>query len=405
MLKHYLITTIRTLRQNPLYTALSVFGVALTFVFVCVLFLIVKVGKGDFIPPKFAERTWMVRNICHESGPCPAISKEHADIWVSRMTTPEMIIVTSQYIQETAIINEEGIFLSILGVGENYFDAWRYKFLRGRPINRQEIIDAAPVVVLSRSTANLYFGKNVDPIGKIFELNAVQYTVVGIVDNTSFFATANTGGMPLDVIVPLETLKVFNQGIRRIITFTAKDKASVAEMQAEFQRLLEETNKTEDAQMLIPRWQLRTLDKQMELIPGLGIAIVCLILMSIPALNILSLNVSKSYDRNEEIAVRRAFGAPVSTIFAQLFFENFILTLAGAIIGMCITPLILRAIDNALLNFSTMIITLELHLDWKTILLIAGPCVLVFSFLSGSIPAWITAKRDIVNVLKGGETQ
>ena len=213
MFKNYFLTTIRTLRQNPLYTALSVFGIALTFVFVCVLFLIVKVGKGEFIPPKFAERSWQVRTLSTETGSTRGITKEHADIWASRMTTPEMIIVTSNSIEEIAIINEEGMMLSILGVGENYFDTWRYKFLRGRPINRQEIIDAALVVVLDKITANLYFGKNVDPIGKIFELNAVQYTVVGVLDNTSFFATANTGGLPLNVIVPLETLKTYNQSV------------------------------------------------------------------------------------------------------------------------------------------------------------------------------------------------
>jgi putative ABC transport system permease protein len=290
------------------------------------------------------------------------------------------------------------MFLVFLGVDDNYFDVYRYQFLRGRPINRQEITDALPVAVLDRNTANLYFGKNEDPIGKNIELNGIQYRVVGVVENSSIF-TSNMVGLPPNVFVPLEAVKVFNQSVKRIISFTAKDKASYADMQAEFFRLLNETNLTEENQLVIQ--DLRPLDQQNQVMPGVGLLMACLILMLIPALNILSLNVSKSFDRSEEIAIRKAFGAPMYTIFGQLFFENLLLTMAGSIIGMCATPLLLNAIDKLILSVSVLPTSFAMQFDWKTILLVAGPCVLVFSFLSGSIPAWITAKREIVNVLKG----
>jgi len=397
MIKNYFLTTIRILRQNPLYTALSVFGIALTFVFVSVLILIYETTKGDYIPPKYGERTWQIERLCPESGPCNRISKEQCELWISKMTTPEMIVVTSK-VDEVVIINGQGMFLVVLGVDENYFDAWRHQFLRGRAINRQEIADAAPVIVIDRNTANIYFGKYEDPIGKNFEFNRNQYRVVGVVENTSVFAS-NSGGMPPNVIVPLETMKTYNQSDRRVISFTAKNKASFADMQAEFFRVFNETNTAEDAQYIIR--EKRSLGQRNEFFPAIGLVLISLILMLIPALNILSLNVSKSFDRSEEIAIRRAFGAPISTIFGQLFFENLMLTLAGAVVGMCLTPLLMHAIDKMILGIGIMPISFALNFDWKTILLVAGPCVLIFSFLSGSIPAWITAKREIVNVLKG----
>jgi len=286
-----------------------------------------KISKGDFIPPKYAERTWRLQYICSDSYSCTNISKELADTWVSKMTTPEKIVVTSDYQTETAIIDGQGMFLTILGVDDNYFDVWRHKFIRGRPLNRQEIADAVPVAVLDKAIAEINFGKNVDPIGKQFEFNSIQYKVVGIIENTSFLSFINVGGMPPNVIVPLDALKTFNQSISRRISFTAKNKASVAEMQEEFKRLLNETNTAEDNNNAINKEQQKkhrvdskTLEKQIEIIPDLGLLMVCLILMLIPALNILSLNVCKSYDRSEEIAIRRAFGAPVFTIFGQLFF-------------------------------------------------------------------------------------
>jgi putative ABC transport system permease protein len=188
------------------------------------------------------------------------------------------------------------------------------------------------------------------------------------------------------------------------IAFTAKNKASIADVQAEFIRVINEANTAEDARYDIPAWQKRSVKESSafggsdNLISIIGV----LILMLIPAFNILSLNVSKSYERSEEIAVRKAFGAPLRTIFGQLFFENILLTLMGAIVGMCLTPLALYGIDQMILRITAMMpMMLALQFDWVTVFLVAGPCVLVFSFLSGSIPAWITAKRDIVNVLKG----
>ena len=395
MIKNYLLTTISALRQNPLYTALSVFGIALTFVFVSVLFLLVESGKGDYIPPKYAERTWQVQRIEIENGRTIGISKELYETWVSKMRTPEITVVTSNSQGETMILNDQNIIFNIVGVGDNYFDVWRHKFLSGRPINKQEIADAAPVVVLDRNTANLYFGKNEDAIGKNFELNGIQFRVVGIVENQPLLRLNNQ--MLANVWIPLESQHHYSY----VILFTAKDKNSVAEMQAEFTRVLNETNMAEGSQYKIPERNKRTFDQQTSMFPSLSILIGCLILMLIPALNILSLNVSRSFERSEEIAVRKAFGAPIRTIFGQLLIENTLITLVGAVIGMLIALILINAIDKMMVDVSVFPMALSLHFDWKTILIVAVPCVLLFSFLSGSVPAYITAKRQIVNVLKG----
>jgi len=393
MIKNYLLTTIRTLRQNPLYTALSVFGIALTFVFVSVLLLIVKTSKGDFIPPKFTERTWEVKNIGLGNSGMRSIRTDEANIWISKMTTPESITLMGR---SGSYINDQTIGLLILGVSDNYFNVWQHKFLSGRPLSRQEIIEETPVAVIDRNTANLCFGQNEDPIGKNIELNEIQYRVVGVVENASVLSVM-IGIQPASVIVPLNNKNFLSCSI----LFTAKDKASIADIQAEFTRVLDEINTAEDTQYRIYERDRKSLKQQAAFLNGIGMLMVCLILMLIPAINILSLNVSKSFERSEEIAIRKAFGAPISTIFGQLFFENCLLTLAGAVIGMCITPILMNTVDQMMLNNSALPLTLSLHFDWKTVMLVAVPCVLLFSFLSGSIPAYITAKREIVNVLKG----
>ena len=405
MFKNYFLTSIRTLRQNPLYTALSVFGIALTFVFVCVLLMIMEGGKADFIPPKYAERTWFLPEIDNGQGTNHNITSKNIETWLPKMTTPELIVVITE-LDESIIVNNKTRGLDVMGVSDHYFDVIRLKFLRGRPMNRLEIAEGLPVTVLAKSIADLYFGRNEDPIGKIFELKGVPYRVVGIVENVSILG-GNYGITYANMWVPLETVKKFNFGYAHHIFFTGKDKASITEMQEEFARVLDETNLAEGSLWRLPTSQKRTVEQNNTLIPGekIGLLMTCFILMLIPALNILSLNVCKSYDRSEEIAIRRTFGAPKYTIFIQLFVENFMLTLVGAVLGICITQPLLNFIDQAMLNVSILMpLTMSLKFNLKTIFWVVGPCVLLFSFLSGCVPAWITTKREIVNVLKG-ETQ
>jgi ABC-type antimicrobial peptide transport system permease subunit len=309
------------------------------------------------------------------------------------MTTPESITQIGRT-SDSYIINDQSTELFVIGVNDNYFDVLQHKFISGRAINKQEIADEAPVAVLDRNTANLCFGKYEEAIGKTIDLSGIQYRVVGVMENYSFVNLIN--GIFANVIVPLNNKSFLNS----TIMFTGKNKNSIADMQAEFARVLDEANTAEDTQYRIYEREKSSLEQQSSSI-GIGALLVCLILMLIPAVNILSLNVSKSFERSEEIAIRKTFGAPVSAIFGQLFFENLLLTLAGAVIGMCLTPIVINAIDKMMLNNSMFPVSMSLYFDWKTILLVAVPCVLLFSFLSGSVPAYITAKREIVNVLKG----
>jgi len=397
MLRHYFLTTIRTLRQNPLYTALSVFGIALTFVFVCILFLLVNSSKGYFIPPKYTERTWQVRLLHDGKGNYRSIRKEDYEKWIPKMTTPEMITITNNELLESVVLNDKIEYYFFQTIGETYFDVCKLKFISGRPINKQEIIDAIPVAVIDRHCSNQFFLKNEDPIGKNIEVFTKQFRVVGVVENSPMLSMV-TNMVNANIWIPSNSVQI-TQYDKYVISFTGKDKASIADIQAEFTRVLNETNMAEGTEYKLAG--TRKSIKEDNIFDEIFSIIGCLILMLIPAFNILSLNVSKSHDRSEEIAIRKAFGAPLRTVFGQLFFENTLITLAGAIIGMCITPLLMHAIDQMILGFSIIPLTMSLHFDWTTIFLVACPCVLLFSFLSGSIPAWIITKRNIVNVLKG----
>lgn len=65
-----------------------------------------------------------------------------------------------------------------------------------------------------------------------------------------------------------------------------------------------------------------------------GVPVVLLLLLVIPAINIMTLNVANSNKQSEEIAIRRAIGAPRSALFFQMMTENLILVVVGVFFGL-----------------------------------------------------------------------
>jgi putative ABC transport system permease protein len=173
MIRHYFLTSIRTLRQNPLYTALSVFGIALTFVFVCILILLVKSSKGDFLIPNYAERTWEIYQLTDQNNGFHAVNREVAQALVSQMKTPELTVVTSHEMNLQMILGNVITWPNIMCIDTSYYSVCRFKFLRGRAINKYEIDEAIPVAVIDRFIADLCFGRNDDPIGQTLDLQRI----------------------------------------------------------------------------------------------------------------------------------------------------------------------------------------------------------------------------------------
>jgi putative ABC transport system permease protein len=120
-----------------------------------------------------------------------------------------------------------------------------------------------------------------------------------------------------------------------------------------------------------------------------------LLFMTLPAVNLVNLNVSRIMERASEIGVRKAFGASSRTLVLQFVVENVALTLVGGLLGFMLTGFALHAI-----NSSGVIPYAELSLNarifaWALVLAVA------FGLLSGVYPAWRMSRLHPVNALRG----
>ncbi|HEX3578670.1 MAG TPA: FtsX-like permease family protein [Thermoanaerobaculia bacterium] len=123
---------------------------------------------------------------------------------------------------------------------------------------------------------------------------------------------------------------------------------------------------------------------------------LAIIFMTLPALNLVTLNLSRILERAPEIGVRKAFGAPKRTLIAQFVTENVILTLIGGALGFVFTIIALAA-----LNHTSFIPEAQFNVNARVFgygMLIA----IFFGVFSGFYPAWKMARLNPVNALRGG---
>jgi putative ABC transport system permease protein len=125
-------------------------------------------------------------------------------------------------------------------------------------------------------------------------------------------------------------------------------------------------------------------------------ATMALLFMTLPALNLVTINLSRILERAPEIGVRKAFGAPRRALVFQFVMENILLTLIGGVIGFLLSVIILGAIGRSdVIPNTTFDVNLRIF-AWGMAIAV------VFGLLSGVYPAWRMARLDPVNPLRGG---
>jgi putative ABC transport system permease protein len=120
-----------------------------------------------------------------------------------------------------------------------------------------------------------------------------------------------------------------------------------------------------------------------------------LLFMWLPAMNLISINISRIFERSSEIGVRKAFGASSRSLVGQFVLENVLLCVLGGVVALALSWVALRAIGDAgLIPYAHFVLNLRLFA-------IGLGLAAFFGVLSGVYPAWRMSRMHPVLALRG----
>lgn len=310
---------------------------------------------------------------------------------------------------EVGIHNGDLIAAQGMKVDDEYWNIYDYNFIAGKPFDKTEVESGMKNAILTRSTARKIFGED-DVEGREIDVDNIPYIIKGVVEdpypllpdgNTELFINYTPSELP-------DNDDFFGRTNLRLLL---KDGVKPQYVKKQVEKRYEDLNrelKEKDGTRVVYHEQPYTSE---ELIESFGSnnspklktrqrlhALVYVILLLIPAINLSSMTRSRLNSRISEIGVRRAFGAKKRSIIMQIFSENFLMSLIGGIIGLGLSFLFVVFLsgyfmapqdsiyDGALAPVNVAPVIWHIF-DWQTFFIALGACF-VLNVMSATIPAW-----------------
>lgn len=387
----------RSLQKNKFYTILCITGIAFTFIFISMILMFIRTQHGNIVPEVNKDKTISINKILLENG--NSITVDSAIVkYYTQLRTPEYIAHLN--IQSPDVYNGKMMIWSPIGyTNSDIFKIFEFKFLAGRPFTDEEVENKTPVLVATKEYAESFFGKT-DVLGENIEIQGTIFNIIGIIEGPSNISTLGQ----YKLYIPYTFNKYMPHPGRQTIFLTAKDIESVPTMSDEINRLHQQLF----AQGSIDSKPVNTDWKSMKDSVGnflfISMSVIIIILLLIPAFNIISLNTGKILDQMVELSLKRVYGASRRTIFYEIFKENTIVTIIGAFLGLSLTPVLLHAISIYIssIGVRNMKLVYTMSIDIYVIAAIFL-LILIFSLISCFVPALKVMNSAITEELKGGK--
>ena len=412
MLGHYLRLSLAVLARRKFFTAISIFGTSFTLMVLMVATAMLDHTFGPGRPELKMDRILILGHLAMR-GPNMRSNGNAGyqllDRYARNLPGAERMSFFSGTLDSRLPVFVDGRKLEPI-VKKTDAEFWQildFTFLEGRPFTHAEFESRRRVAVLNQSTRQQVFG-NATALGRPIEIAGDRYEVIGVVENVSMLRVEPFS----DIWLPYSTeaSTAYRSQLRGEWTALAlvRDAAGWTALREEFNsRLVRADMPPGIDQMVAPfetRFERLARDSPFsdELDPEsqarrlqLFFGVVALLFLMIPVVNLVNLNVSRIMERSSEIGVRKAFGAPATTLVGQFVVENVILTLAGGALGLILSAVVLKAInDSGAIPYSQLAVNLRIF-GWAFVLSV------LFGVLTGAYPAWRMSRLHPVQALKG----
>ncbi len=389
--------------HHKAYAGFCVFGTMLTFLFITVLLQVTNVMMGHTPPTDDAERIiYMGSYIYDEQGECiNYFTCEDVASMMGNIVGYENYTCT-HFEAGNILVNGQFIDNGCVFVDPDFWNVFQYRFMKGRPWKEEEA--QQPYAVITEGFAEKYFATS-DVLGKEIEFQQVTYKILGVVADVSMFAC--NGHM--SVWVPENFNEYIATGGRFVETYILfPEGVSVEHMKKSltngfhiWSQMQTWGNKVQVKKFdTVKEFLIRNFGGDLLL---LGVGGILFILLSIPLLNIVLLSMANTSVQSSEIGLKRALGANQFNAFVTILSENLVLIVIGTLGGIVLVTPVCEYIDGLFFMDSVVgEVRVLPEVNWGIVVLIVLPLSIVFSLISGGIPAYLNVKRPIMDMLKGG---
>jgi putative ABC transport system permease protein len=411
MIRNYFKVALKVLGRRKFFTFISLFGITLTLV---VLMVAAALLDNAFAPQQPESRfgravgVYMIGIYGEHGGMTSNPGYRFVDKYARGLPNAEATTIFSG--AQAMVMYHEGRKLEthIRRTDGQYWRILDFKFLEGGPFTDEDDRNARPVAVITDDMRERLFGSNGSALGKTFQLDGQRFRVIGVVPAVPI--TRRVGFS--EIWAPIRTTKGEYQkamigNFNAVVLARSKSdfpaiRSAFAERLTHFEfddpksqdRVVAGLDTMFEAAARNIIGNRSTLDRPFVL--SMILIGVALLFITLPTVNLVSINLSRIMERASEIGVRKAFGASSRALVGQFVMENVVLTIIGGAMAFGLATWILSVISNAQF-IPYAVFGVNLRIFGYGMLLAA-----FFGIVSGVYPAWRMSRMHPVNALKGG---
>ncbi|MBR1666412.1 MAG: ABC transporter permease [Bacteroidaceae bacterium] len=429
--------------DDKLFSAIYIAGTAVAIASAMVVAIMLNIKIANIYPERHRDRTLYVTALQYKDnevgGPMyTGCSTLAVDELFSKLESVE--VATGLFRNNYEFFRMDSVPSAPLPLESNLralycdprlFQLYDFQFLEGRPFNEQEFRNGEPVCVVTDKFLEKIGITHPNPqqptLVPSLYINSIPYRIIGIVKSASPMMDASYAefyapylGKELSHTDPNPTSYKGNLSVRVLLKngYTRNDFMKEVEPLCRRYEAAQSSAEGEPVHFTIDvrshffvcfsffrSDDESTTDKAKNLMPP---AILMLIFLLLPALNLSGLISNRMEARRAEMGIRKAFGAKRRTLLREVIRENLVLTCCGGLVGWVLSWLFYLAVRHTAMFQAVILregnLTGDITFDLKmfvtpALFLIVFLCCVVLNLMVALIPSWTSLRKPIVESL------
>ena len=404
MLKNIIVTALRSLTRNKVYSLINIVGLAVGMAS-CALITLWIVDECSY--DRFhsnADRIYRILGVKEEGTTLDGFDYDSyvAAAYVStfKQNIPEVEYATryARTYQELLLrYGDVSHYVKDLGYGDpEFFKIFQFPFIRGNP---EKALQEPYSIVLTDSLSRLYFGDE-NPMGQTFDLLDTGFTVTGIIQDIPSNCHER-----FSCFIRIQDIGVDLENWNRIYyrSYVLLHEGSDATEVSEKMRSVVDKLGGRDARQVaiqplkdIHLFSDGIRDYQRGDIRHVRIfGAIAILIILIACINFVNLSTARAIRRAREVGVRKVVGAGRFALVRQFMGETLVTALLASLLAYVFVELALPIFNSA----TGKKINLGAFTTWELLLPAIG-LILLVSLLAGAYPSFVLSSFRPVQVLK-----